>query len=390
MKKDKVYLSPTPKLTMILQSLTENFNDMRKFYCLFIIIVLLSACLHDNRQKNKTSKPHRALSIYKENKIFPKIFTNDNYLDFQLDSVIVDGNYIGIFADSTVAFTGKFKNNKPEGLFHYYYLNGKIFSTFVYTNGKQDGVYTFWDKSGTMTECGQFIDGKEDGIEYTWWNYNTLRSKTYRRNDKMEGEDTYYYPNGNLQIRSNYSNDKLDGERKEYYQNGKLQSVEYYQKGFEIGIGREYYQNGGLQRVRSYPKNIGPKEQSILKADKYMLRTSFPVGVWLTYDSLHHITSRTYYDENYNLRERKQYYTNGQMQFDTHFRGRVPYMCSRNQGYDVKHGKFEEFFQDGTLKTLGYYNDNERNGEWKAFDNHGKVCNIEYYNKGTLIKSGER
>lgn len=361
---------------------------MTKLLYILSMLLLISSCNKKEKEIKPTIKYKIDLEIFKNNKVFPKIFTTDNYIKLKTDSIIENGNYVGIFKDSIVAFIGAFKNSKPEGLFHFYYFSGKIRATRFYENGLENGPFTYWDEMGYMDECGNKKNGELDGIHYTWWDSRTLRSRTHYENGKLDGINCYYHKNGKIDWIQQNKNDKSNGEFKRYYDNEKLKEIGKYQAGYEIGTWKEFYQNGNVKSLRYFTTSLGNKEQKRMNTYKNTMaegNISFPVKVWGEYDSIGNIKSKTYYDNSFNITRKDEFYPSGKLFKKTCYNGEVPYMCSRNPGYKIKNGKFEEFYSDGKIKTIGFYTNNTKQGVWKSFDNSGKIIKTDKFKNDTLI-----
>ena len=356
---------------------------MKKLIYLLTLVLLIPSCNKKAEEKKPIINHKIDLKIFESNKVFPKIFTTDNYIDLDLDSglIIENSNYVGIFKDSTIAFIGAFKNSKPEGLFHFYYLSGKLRETRLYENGLENGPFTYWNELGCMDECGNEKNGKLDGFDYTWWDSRTLRSKTYYKNGKTEGVYCYYHKNGKIDCIEEYKNDKSNGTYKKFYDNGTLKEIGQYQENYQVGIWKQFYQSGRLSSLRYFTNSIGNKELKRINA----YQTYFPVKIWIDYDSIGNIKSKTYHDNSFKIIRKDEFYSSGKLFKRTCYNGEVPYMCSRNPGYKVKSGKFEEFYSDGKIKTIGFYTNNTKQGVWKYFDNAGKIIKTEKFKNDTVL-----
>lgn len=363
---------------------------MKKFiYILIVTLVFSISSCDKKREEKKTTNNHKiGLKIFKSHKIFPRIYTIDNYIDLDLDSIIENGNYIGIFKDSTLAFIGAFKDSKPDGLFHFYYFSGKLRETRMYENGLENGPFTYWNEMGFMDECGNKKNGKLDGFHYTWWDNHTLRSKTFNRNGEPEGMEYYYFKNGKIKSIQDRKNGFADGEFKEYYATGQIKKTGQYIRAYEVGTWKEYYLNGALKSVKHFAKSLGKKElKKILPYKKTFAEysISLPIDIWLEYDSIGHIITMTFHDKSFKIKREDEFYTSGKLFKRTRYNGEVPYMCSRHPGYKIKNGKFEEFYTDGQIKTIGFYKNDRKQGVWKYFDNVGKNVKTEKFENDTLL-----
>ena len=52
---------------------------------------------------------------------------------------------------------------------------------------------------------------------------------------------------------------------------------------------------------------------------------------------------------------------------------------------NIKHGLYNSYYTDGSIKESGQYEHNRRNGEWKEFDSSGKLKRIRIYKNGKKI-----
>lgn len=63
------------------------------------------------------------------------------------------------------------------------------------------------------------------------------------------------------------------------------------------------------------------------------------------------------------------YYDNGQAQFMQQYLN------------GIKHGEYKDWFKDGQIKTVGYFNMGMRDGTWKWYDEKGEVTLKLRYDK---------
>jgi len=127
---------------------------------------------------------------------------------------------------------GVFKNDQPEGLYKFYYDNGKLRTEMSFP----EFSYFLWeykrDSIGNVTR---------EFIKYT----------TYVKN---------YYENGLLESEGNYIDSKKDGLWKFYNENGSLYHEDYYKKGTISGLSRRYYENGQLE----FEGNWEPEDEYVI------------------------------------------------------------------------------------------------------------------------------
>jgi antitoxin component YwqK of YwqJK toxin-antitoxin module len=51
---------------------------------------------------------------------------------------------------------------------------------------------------------------------------------------------------------------------------------------------------------------------------------------------------------------------------------------------EQKHGPYYMYFENGKLQISGSYNADQKDGEWKYYDDKGKLLKIENYKNGVL------
>lgn len=155
-------------------------------------------------------------------------------------------------------YEGNFKDDKPVGVFKYYYKSGTLKALVENKpNSKLSLVKMYFENEALMSE-GCYWDQKKDSI---WVNYNErgeLVSAESYVDDKLNGKKIIYYLNdqleaGKLNVLSitNFENDQRHGNFKEFYPSGKVKMTGEYVHGERVGEWVEYYNTGQvMSRVR--------------------------------------------------------------------------------------------------------------------------------------------
>ncbi|MFK8044201.1 MAG: toxin-antitoxin system YwqK family antitoxin [Crocinitomicaceae bacterium] len=154
-------------------------------------------------------------------------------------------------------YIGEFKDDKPIGIFTYYYYSGRIKAKVNYKNG---GAVTlsevYHETSGKIKAQGKYINQKKDSVWTYFDNVGNVKSKESYTNGKLEGQRVIYYePVGGQYIVARfeyYKNGVLDGTFKEYHQNKKLKAEGNYKDGNLNGTIKYYYANGKAERLERY------------------------------------------------------------------------------------------------------------------------------------------
>lgn len=168
------------------------------------------------------------------------------------------------YPNGNLQYIGKFKNNKPTGLFRRYDQNGKlkaimhhqpgsalVFVQMFYPNGniqaegiyigrKKDSVWNFYSNEGYLINQVPYENDKKHGTEYKFYQDSTLSEIIEWENGLKHGVQEQYYPGGISKIKMHYSN----GIREKLYlindEKGNPIITGYYKNNLRHGIWRYY------------------------------------------------------------------------------------------------------------------------------------------------------
>ena len=193
------------------------------------------------------------------------------------------GRWVKTYFNGTIRYEGQFHNDKPYGVFKYYYEDGTLKAVTVFSD---DGVIartkTYFPTGQLMAE-GKYINRQKDS---TWLYYSDIDScliatEEYKRG-VLDGKSISYYPktkqpaqilnyknglkngefkkffqDGKLMTEGTYKNDSLEGEFTLYYHNGKIELKGWYKAGRETGNWQYYDENGNPVSEDEYKKEKG-------------------------------------------------------------------------------------------------------------------------------------
>jgi len=150
------------------------------------------------------------------------------------------------FANKQLQQKGKYlKDEKPTGLWKWYYENGSLLREENFRKGLEDGMLHEYTEEGKIITEGEFIDGLKEGP----WFYEVGDQKeigNYKDGLKT-GEWKYYYMvNEKLNFEGNFREGEPDGKHKFYYKNGKLKKEEIYNMGIKSDAWKSYNELGEL------------------------------------------------------------------------------------------------------------------------------------------------
>ena len=155
-----------------------------------------------------------------------------------------------------------------------------------------------------------------------------------------EIEEKEYYENGNLKYEGLTRLGLRVKEWKFYYENGKLQFIGDYKYGEQDGIWKIFYENGNIKNIANY--------------DYGKL-----VGLVRNYEEDGKFSSTTYYEEGSNLTKWQFFYKDGKS------------IEKEGTAYDMGEEAEKRWIIDG---------------EWKYYNETGKLQKIETYENGEIIR----
>ncbi len=139
--------------------------------------------------------------IFGEN--FPKVVT-EYYESGQkkTEGTVIGKQSRGIYTKDGL-WTYWYQNGKKEK--EETYKNGKKREERTYKNGEKDGLETLWHKNGQKESEGTYKDGKKDGLWTYWYNYRSYdldkgrqkkEERTYKVGKRVGKSVTYWYKTG--------------------------------------------------------------------------------------------------------------------------------------------------------------------------------------------------
>jgi antitoxin component YwqK of YwqJK toxin-antitoxin module len=161
-------------------------------------------------------------------------------------------------------YKGQFKNDKPVGMFTYYYPSNTVKAVINHGNDASRSVSNMYHENGKLMSVGIYRNLRKDSI---WYNYNEsgfLISKESYLDDVLNGQRIVYYPSWNERLKApnvlsieNYVKGVYNNEFVEYYESGAVKEKGLYLMGKKIGVwerchasgkpfARERYKNGVL------------------------------------------------------------------------------------------------------------------------------------------------
>ena len=287
-------------------------------------------------------------------------------------------------------YEGNFKDDRPVGLFRYYYDSGKLQAT---NNHLEDGVsvaHHSYHVNGKIKAKGVYLKQRKDSL---WLFYNDaeiLVLEEVYRNDTLNGFSKSYYPQTGVPLEElNYKMGIKHGPWKKYFENGKPWLEGNYEKGDLDGSFAIYTEEGKPVHKGQYDRGLR-------------------LGRWLVYNADGSVKTQDIYKKGALDR---QVYQNGTFkEFYPDEKPKSEYTYKRGK----RMGDFKEWFDNGTwvqkeeqpemefqeaeiveelhgqtLKVKGRYVEDELHGKVTHYNENGSVNRVEMYEMGELTSTIE-
>ncbi len=264
----------------------------------------------------------RVIDTYKKGIFTGMMFydtTGTEIKNLPLDKETVVLDYPSITGEVLMKRT--FVNGSKEGPSNSYYLNNKLEAEGSFLNGKRDGPWKWYNPDNTLSSSRVYEDDETTGKSESFDLFGALRSKYDYINDNIYGTGYIYYYTGNKKEEMTYWDDEEHGPTKYFGNNGEHVLTILYQHG---NMSQVVYVNG---------KNGKPD--------------TIPAPVTGTIEAK---------------------YANGKTAFHLEYK----------DGYE--HGKYREFFEDGSPSRESEYENDLLQGERKTWYRNGKLRSLENFN----------
>ena len=128
------------------------------------------------------------------------------------------------FPPNTRVEEGYFVNGRKEGIWIHYHTDGKSVSLKGnFTNNRPDGDYKRYFMNGKLKESGSFSKDEYKGLLTRYHPNGKMAYQGSFNNSGIEnGTIKYFYENGNLALEYGFKNNSLEGRVSRYYDDGSL------------------------------------------------------------------------------------------------------------------------------------------------------------------------
>ncbi len=310
--------------------------------------------------------------------------------------------------EPTNTWTEFFRNGKPaiemvfsgglkQGSFTHYFANGQKNIEMQYLTDLEEGNWTWQDSVGLPLLAGSFWDGNP---ESEWKSYQN--SKTHWifsfRDGKLDGEATEYYPDGEIRQKRAYEQDNLLSQSPI----SDPQDTKLPQGDFKDGTGEKYFYNSQNQLLAkaNYKENrlnetaalfdsLGQKNMELaFQEDTLQMAKVFDsdhiqvfrfkngqlTGLFEHFEQNQLVLSGFYH--NNQKMGLWSIYENGILQSTSHYE------------QNKRNGAYKAFYPNGKPRTVGNYQHDLEEGLWQYFYPDSSLQQEETWERGKLWEIG--
>ncbi|WP_026209549.1 toxin-antitoxin system YwqK family antitoxin [Cytophaga aurantiaca] len=244
-----------------------------------------------------------------------------------------------------------YMDNKLNGSYETYYLNGQLAKKYEYSNGFGSGPFIEYDDKGFLQKKGYYTAKTNDKYEEYYSNNGQIKTRIFKTNDNTLIYDSCLFENGTVKYRYYYG-DKGDSSFVYYYGGQLKYETIHDDKG--DGYSKSYYENGNIEDYTPY-KNY--------KDEGTVLR----------------------YYENGNKKEEKNYVA-GSMngKYIEYYETGIVEREAMYLKY-TRNGLQKEYYKNGKLASSSYYSNGLLNGTKKEYNEKGQLTRNSLYENGSLI-----
>jgi len=195
------------------------------------------------------------------------------------------GAWRGYFASGSLRYEGNFIDNKPTGLFTFFFPEGQKRAELIHHIGEASVKATFYHRNGNMLGEGFFVNRQKDGLWRYFSETGLLMAESFYQNNLNHGVWKTFYPggqtgeivtwhrgqrngpwekflpDGTLLLRANFANDMLNGRYQLFHLNGQLRVIGHFVNDKRDDVWLYYADNGLLEKKITYDNGIVVKEQ---------------------------------------------------------------------------------------------------------------------------------
>jgi len=280
---------------------------------------------------------------------------------------------------NTVRATRKLKaTQRDEVTERYHFEDGKLYGFGLVNGDLNVGEWKYYFTSGNLKSIGKYDDrGKRQGLWKFYYFNGKYEGEENFVNGVLEGPVMYNYTNGKLSLKGFYKDGKQQGEFTKYFKTGGVNYIEMYEGGLANGIRRSFFPSGVANSVENYKdgKMNGPfvvYHSNGKKEKEGQIVEDRISGPYVNYfdNGMKAIEGR--YENGLSVGPWKQYHRNGNLKLEENFVN------------DLSEGEYKEYYDNGELFTRFTNKKGKINGEASYMDRDGKLFSILFFDNDKI------
>lgn len=261
------------------------------------------------------------------------------------------------FDNGGISSEGYLREGQPDGYWKSYYPDGTLKAEGNRADFLLDGAWKFYSPTGQIQTVIRYAAGKKSGIREQWTDSVIVAEERYA-DDRQEGISRYYYPDGSLE------------------------KIILFENGREEGSGYHYNRDGVVDVLLTYRSGVLTKEQNINRYDRLGLRT----GVWMEFYRTMAVKVEGTYKDDLKHGFWKYYQPNGNLiRIEKWIMGVLQEDEDETAKLEVRR---EIDPNTGRISSIGTYQNDEKQGVHRFFDENGNITNGQLYRAGILLAEG--
>lgn len=317
------------------------------------------------------------------------------------------------------------KNNVSHGSYTSWTSTGKLDETGRYAKGVRTGFWQEWYYKNAKRAEGHYIHNRKDGVWRTFYSNGSVRKEIHLSRGDTAGPVLWYYPSGDLEVSNNCHNSDSNryvsyfqngsihvqydcntvqktGRYTEYYAHNQIKVTGHFKNNTKDALWKYYYPNGGNRKVESFENGYRHGiHASFSLANDTLGYTTFVNGSGrLTLKCGHNVQlicadstwlhdaidgTSIALDTSENIKTITEW-KSGQKVYEKKFRNNI-LMVSGGFKENVRHGTWNVYYQNGTLKDRLNYENDRYFGTQLFYDSTGVLTMKRTYNgKGKKVE----
>lgn len=273
------------------------------------------------------------------------------------NAVLAQKEYkIYYYDNGNVSSEGTMEDERPNGYWKTYYPSGQLKSEGNRLNFELDSVWIFYNELGERVSSISYKNGKRNGEMISFKNDLVYEVSEFE-NDINVGVSTIYYPTGEKKRVVPYENGKQHGKGFDYETDGRIITL----LEFEDGYLRRADQINRLD-------NLGKKR-----------------GSWIEFHPNGVVAMEGYYMNDLKNGIFKFFDNKGNLITIEKYRdGQIVLDSEESVILDIR----STYYSDGSVKSSGGYVDGRKEGTHRIYDENGNIISGEVYKMGTKTAEG--